>query len=157
MAIMLEEEGIYQRSRIYATDHSREAVKMAKEGAFPLRSATEYTNNYLRAGGRRSFSDYYSESGERIVLKPALSKNVTFSEHNLATDSSFNEFQVVLCRNVMTHFNPNLRERVHELIYDSLSRFGIVGLGKRESLKYSPREAYYETLDEENRLYRKVI
>ena len=154
---MLEEEGLYQRSRIYATEISREAIKRAREGVFPLSAALEYTSNYLRAGGRRYLSDYYTIHGGRIFFDPLLRKHITFSEHHLATDGSFNEFQAVICRNVMTQFNPNLQERVHELIYESQGRFGVLGLGKSDSLKYSAREAFYEMIDEENRLYRKML
>jgi chemotaxis protein methyltransferase CheR len=156
-AIMLEEEGIYQRSRIYATDISREAVNRAREGAFPLAAAPEYTSNYLRGGGRKYLSDYFTTRDGKIFFDPALRKNMTFSEYNPATDGSFNEFQVVFCRNVMASFNPDLQERVHELIYDSLGMFGVVGLGSHESLKYSPREAFYEVMDDDNRIYRKVL
>src|SRR5262245_48630373 len=111
IAILLEEEGFYSRCRIYATDISREAIKRAREGVFSYSAALEYTKNYLRAGGRKYLSDYYTIHSDRIFFDPALRRNVTFSEHNLATDGSFNEFQVVLCRNVMTSFNPNLQER----------------------------------------------
>ena len=156
-AILLEEEGLYQRSRIYATDHSQEALKIARAGAFPLSSESEYTTNYLRAGGKRTLSDYYSVSAGRMLFNPELRRNVTFAEHNLVTDGSFNEFQVVLYRYVMRYFNRSLQERVHELIYQSLSRFGVIGLGPRESLGSSPHEAYYEPLDEESRLYRKLF
>jgi chemotaxis protein methyltransferase CheR len=157
MAIMLEEEGLYHRARIYATDNSREAVKRAREGVFLLGAVPRNTTNYLQAGGRKYLSEYFAVHEGKIFFNPALRRNVIFSEHNLATDSSFNEFQVVLCRNVMDYFNRDLQERVHELIYDSLTIFGFVGLGRRESLRYSPHEAFYETLDEENRIYRKVM
>ncbi len=157
IAIVLEEEGLYDRSRIYATDVSGEAVRKARDGIFPLASAPEYTTNYFRAGGKKYLSEYYKMHGGRMFFDPALKRNVTFSEHNLATDGSINEFQVVLCRNVMTSFNPGLQERVHELIYESLRMFGVIGLGRHESLKYSPREAFYEPMDVENRIYRKVL
>lgn len=156
-AIVLEEEGLYHRSRIYATDISREAVNRAREGVFALAEAPQYTTNYLRAGGRKYLSDYYTTRAGRIFFDPALKRNVIFSEHNLATDGSFNEFQVVLCRAAMAYFNPGLQERVHELIYDSLVMFGVVGLGRRASLRYSPREAFYEALVEENGIYRKIL
>jgi len=155
IAIALEEEGLYQRSRIYATEISRECVSRAREGTFPLSEAPQYTSNYLRSGGRKYFSDYYTTRGGQICFDPALKRNVTFLEHNLATDGSFNEFQVIICRNVMPYFDLELQERVHELIYESLIIFGVVGLGKGESLRYSPREAFYEALDEG--IYRKVL
>jgi len=157
MAILLEEEGLYSRCRIYATDLSHEVVRRAKEGAFPLAAVREYTGNYLHAGGKRLLSDYYAAHEGKAVFSSALRRNVIFSEHNLVTDSSFNEFQVVLCRNVMIYFNQRLQERVHELIYESLNMFGIVGLGSRESLRLSPREAFYEAVDGQHRLYRKVM
>lgn len=156
-AILLEEEGLYQRSRIYATDSSRAVVKRAKDGAFPLAALPQYTSNYLRAGGKKYLSDYFTTRDGRALFDPALRRNVIFSEHNLATDGSFNEFQFVFCRNVLGYFNPDLQERVHELIYESLGMFGVVGLGRRESLRSSPREAFFESLDEQHRLYRKVL
>ena len=157
MAIALTEEGLYERCRIYATEVSQEAVKQAKAGRFPLSEAAQYTCNYLRSGGRRYLSDYYIKHDGQIVFDPALKKNVTFLEHNLATDGSFNEFHVILCRDVMPDFNLELQERVHELIYDSLIVFGVIGMGCRESLRFSPREAFYEAVDEKNRIYRKVF
>lgn len=156
-AIVLEEEKLYQRSRIYATEISHEAIEKARAGAFPLSEASQYTSNYLRSGGRNYFSDYYTARDGWIHFDPALKRNIIFSEHNLATDGSFNEFQVVICRNVMTYFNPELQERVHELIYESLVMFGVFGMSARESLKFSPRQAFYEAVDEKNRLYRKSL
>lgn len=156
-AITLAEEGLYQRSRIYATELSREAVNRARSGVFPLAEVPQNTSNYLRAGGKKYLSDYFTTHAGQIFFNPELKRNIIFSEHNLATDGSFNEFQVVLCRNVMPHFNPELQERVHELIYESLAIFGVLGLGRRESLRYSPREVFYEALDEKNRIYRKAL
>jgi chemotaxis protein methyltransferase CheR len=156
-AIVLEEEGLYPRSRIYATEISRAAVASAREGVFPLSKVSQYTSNYLRTGGRKYFSDYFTLHDGQIFFDPALKRNVIFSEHNLATDGSINEFQVVICRDVLSSFNLELQERVHELIYESLATFGVLGTGKRESLRYSPREAFYEVLDEKNRIYRKVL
>lgn len=157
LAILLEEEGLYQRCRIYATDLSREVVRRARDGSFPLSGMREYTSNDLHSGGRHYLSEYYTTHEGRMHFSPALRRNVIFSEHNLVTDGSFNEFQVVICRNVMSQFKPLLQERVHELIYESLDTFGVLGLGSRESLQFSPREAFYETLDDEYRLYRKVL
>jgi chemotaxis protein methyltransferase CheR len=156
MAILLEEEGLYPRCRLYATDLSQLVVERARSGVLPLAAAPEYTTNYLRAGGRRLLSDYYTAQGGSLHLSAALRRNVVFSEHNLATDGSLNEFHVVLCRNVMIYFNHRLQDRVHELIYESLCVFGVIGLGRKESLRFSPREAFFEVLDGAGRLYRKV-
>ena len=156
LAILLREEGIYERCRIYATDISQAVLHRAKEGIFPLATMKEYTHNYQRAGGRREFSDYYTASYDNVIFSKGLKRNLVFSEHNLATDGSFNEFQVILCRNVMIYFNKDLQSRVHNLLYDSLSMFGVFGLGNKESLKFTPRAAAYETLNGKDRLYRKV-
>ncbi|HEX8772828.1 MAG TPA: protein-glutamate O-methyltransferase CheR [Pyrinomonadaceae bacterium] len=156
MAILLQEEGLYRKSLIYATDISHEVLRKAREGIFPLSTMQEYTSNYMKAGGTREFSDYYTAHYDNVIFHPSLKTNVVFAEHNLATDGSFNEFHVILCRNVMIYFNKALQERVHNLIYDSLSMFGVFGLGNKESLKFTPREPFYEQLDERDKLYRKV-
>jgi chemotaxis protein methyltransferase CheR len=156
MAILLQEEGLSRKSLIYATDISHEVLRKAKEGIFPLASMQEYTSNYMKAGGQREFSDYYTAHYDNVIFHPSLKTNVVFAEHNLATDGSFNEFHVILCRNVMIYFNKALQERVHNLIYESLSMFGIFGLGNKESLKFTPRESFYERLDGRDKLYRKV-
>jgi chemotaxis protein methyltransferase CheR len=156
LAILLQEEGLYRRCLIYATDISHEVLRQAKEGIFPLAAMQEYTGNYMRAGGKHEFSDYYTAHYDNVIFHPALKANVVFAEHNLATDGSFNEFHVILCRNVMIYFNKTLQERVHNLIYESLSMFGVFGLGNKESLKFTPRETSYERLAPNDALYRKV-
>lgn len=155
MAILLQEEEIYQRSRIYATDLSEEAVRQARAGSFRASAADEFSANYQKAGGKRSLSRYLKKKGNRLVVEPSLKKNIVFSEHNLATDGSFNEFQVIVCRDVLGSFNHKLRERVDRLIYDSLGRFGVLALGRIESLETMPYEDRYSILDEAGRLYQK--
>ena len=156
MAILLHEEGLYPRCRIYATDINKEVLKRAKEGIYSLASMQEYTVNYMRAGGKHFFSDYYTAQYDHVMFNSALKSNLIFSEHNLVTDGSFNEFHVIMCRNVMIYFNKTLQARVHDLIYESLSMFGVLGLGNKESLRFTTREASYDELDRANRLYRKV-
>jgi chemotaxis protein methyltransferase CheR len=155
-AILLQEEGLYRRSVIYATDISRDVLRRARERIFPLSAMQEYTANYVKAGGVREFSDYYSADYDSAIFHPSLAENVHFAEHNLATDGSFNEFHVIFCRNVMIYFNRPLQDRVHELLYGSLATFGVLGLGNKETLKTTPRESCFERLDERDRLYRKV-
>lgn len=157
LAILLREEGLYEKCRIYATDISQVVLKKAREGIFPLSAMREYTNNYHKAGGINEFSDYYTAQYDSVIFTSALRSNVVFSEHNLATDGSFNEFQVILCRNVMIYFNKDLQARVHNLLYDSLSMFGVFGLGNKESLKFTPRAQFYQHLNEHDKLYRKVM
>jgi chemotaxis protein methyltransferase CheR len=157
LAILLQEERLYAKSRIYATDISQAVLRKARDGIFPLAAMRDYTANYHQAGGTHEFSDYYTAQYDSVIFSAALRNNIVFSEHNLATDGSFNEFQVILCRNVMIYFNKDLQARVHNLLYDSLSMFGVFGLGNKESLKFTPRAAFYEPLNENDKLYRKVM
>ena len=156
LAILLHEEKLFPKCRIYATDISQAVLRKARAGIFPLAAMREYTANYHQAGGTHEFSDYYTAQYDSVLFSAALRNNIVFSEHNLATDGSFNEFQVILCRNVMIYFNKELQARVHNLLYDSLSMFGVFGLGNKESLKFTPRAEFYEELNEKDKLYRKV-
>jgi chemotaxis protein methyltransferase CheR len=153
-AILLEEEGLYDRCHIYATDMNETVLKMAAAGEVPLRGMRENTANYIQSGGRRAFASFYTAVGDRAVLHPSLRRNIAFAQHNLVTDRSFNEFNVVFCRNVLIYFNRDLQERVHRLFYQSLVRFGFLALGSKETVRFSPHEAAYQDLGE--RLYRKV-
>jgi chemotaxis protein methyltransferase CheR len=156
MAILLEEEGLYERARVYATDINEVVVHKAKSGIFPIERMQEYTENYIKAGGRRSFSEYYTAKYDGALFNPALLKNVVFSQHNLVTDRSFSEFNVILCRNVLIYFDKSLQERVHGLFYESLAMFGVLALGSKESLRFSKYEGCYEPLSNPDKIYRKV-
>jgi chemotaxis protein methyltransferase CheR len=156
LAILLTEEGLYDRSRIYATDYNESVLARARAGRFPLQKMREYTDNYIHAGGTESFSSYYHSTTQDAQMDPALARNIVFAQHNLVSDTSFNEFNVILCRNVMIYFAPALQERVHTLLYDSLATFGVLGLGNKESISFSGREECYEALDAEHKLYRRV-
>jgi chemotaxis protein methyltransferase CheR len=156
MAILLEEEGLYDRARIYATDINEVVLQTAKSGIYPVEKMQEYTQNYIRAGGKRSFSDYYIAKYDAAIFSSALTRNVVFSQHNLVTDRSFAEFNVILCRNVMIYFDRKLQDRVHSLFYDSLVQFGFLGLGSKESLKFSKYEDCYEEIDMRDKIYRRV-
>jgi chemotaxis protein methyltransferase CheR len=156
LAILLQEEGIYERCRIYATDINEAVLKKAKEGIYPADLMQTYANNYERAGGKKSFSDYYTAAYESVIIKPSLRDNIVFAQHNLATDASFNEFHVILCRNVMIYFNSELQAHVYNLLHESLVTFGVLGLGAKETMKFSPHEYAYEEIDKTARLYRRV-
>ena len=155
-AILLAEEDLYERSRIYATDFNTEVLNRARAGEFPLDRMQEYTQNYQRAGGTHDFSGYYSVQGGIAKLDERLSEHVVFAQHNLASDRSFNEFNVVLCRNVLIYFGRDLQRRVHQLFYDSLARFGVLGLGQKETLRFTNLESHYEELDPREKLYRRI-
>jgi chemotaxis protein methyltransferase CheR len=156
IAILLREEGVYDKTRIYATDINDSVLERARAGVFPLDKMQEYTQNYIAAGGKRSFSEYYVAGYDGAAFSPSLIENVVFAQHNLVSDRSFNEFHVVICRNVMIYFDKPLQDHVHRLFYDSLAMFGVLALGHKESIRFTPHEAAYEELDGEERLYRKV-
>jgi len=156
MAILLEEEGLYDRARLYATDINDVVLQRARQGIFPLDRMQEYTDNYIRAGGTRSFSEYYTAKYDGALFSPSLTRNIVFSQHNLVTDRSFSEFHVIFCRNVLIYFDKTLQNRVHALFYDSLVMFGVLALGSKESLKFSQYEPCYEKLSANEKLYKKV-
>jgi chemotaxis protein methyltransferase CheR len=155
LAILLQEEGIYDRCRLYATDLSDLVLEKAKRGIFPLGAMRDYTQGYQAAGGINDFSAYYIADQKNAILRHTLRKNIIFAQHNLACDGPFNEFHLVLCRNVGIYFNETLRRRMHDLIYRSLVPFGVLGLGKKESLRYTDYAEQYQELPSEVRLYRK--
>jgi chemotaxis protein methyltransferase CheR len=156
VAILLKEMGLYDRTRIYATDMNESILDQARSRSYPIAKMREYTANYIEAGGTRSFSEYYVADGDRVVFHPSLTENVVFAQHNLVTDRSFNEFHVIMCRNVMIYFDRDLQEHVHKLLYESLTPFGVLGLGSRESIALSGHREAYEAMDDTERLYKKV-
>jgi chemotaxis protein methyltransferase CheR len=156
MAILLKEEGVLDKAKIYATDINEVVLDKAKKGIYPLNQMKEYTDNYIRAGCSGSFSEYYTADDKNAVFSGSLQKNVVWAQHNLVTDSSFNEFDVILCRNVLIYFNRTLQNRVHGLLYNSLKIGGILGLGAAESLNFTALEDKYEDLDGRMKLFRKV-
>src|ERR671936_897985 len=156
LAILLQEEEIYDRARIYATDINESVLERARAGVFPLDKMREYTQNYIKAGGKRAFSEYYLAKYDGAQFQRSLIENVVFAQHNLVSDRSFNEFNVIICRNVMIYFDRSLQDRVHRLFYESLARFGILGLGNKESIHFTPFEDRYEELDAQEKLFRKL-
>ncbi|MDF2668091.1 MAG: chemotaxis protein CheR [Paenibacillus sp.] len=156
MAILMEEEGLAQRTKIYATDMNELALDVAKRGAFPLKHMQIFTKNYLEAGGTQAFSEYYTTDHQFAYFDSRLKENMMFAQHNLVTDRSFNEFHVIICRNVMIYFDGSLQNRVHELFYSSLSPGGFLGLGSKESILFVQNTSHYEDFAASERLYRKV-
>lgn len=156
IAIVLEEEGLYDRTRIYATDMNDTVLHQAEAGAVSIKNMQGYTSNYRKAGGTRPFSDYYTSVGSEIRLRPSLLSNVVFAQHNLVSDRAFNSFHVIMCRNVLIYFGKELQERVHSLLYESLEMFGILALGYRETVKVTGHDDCYTALDGAQKLFRKV-
>jgi chemotaxis protein methyltransferase CheR len=155
MAILLQEAGIYHRCRIYGTDANEQVLQTARTGIYPYKQMQEYTRLYLKAGGQRSFSEYYTANHGSAIFHPSLREHIVFGQHNLVTDRSFNEFNVIICRNVLIYFNQTLQNQVHGLFYNSLCNFGILGLGKQETIRFTAYEGCYEALVSAEKLYRR--
>jgi chemotaxis protein methyltransferase CheR len=155
-AIVLAEEGLSDRVRIYATDINQNVVDIARRGVFPLDKMQEYTQNYIRGGGTRSFSEYYVARYDSARFSRSLVDGVVFAQHNLASDAAFNEFHAIACRNVMIYFDRPLQEHVHTLFYESLAIFGVLALGQKETIRFSPHEESFQELDAAEKLYRKI-
>lgn len=156
MCILLHEAGLLPRTRIYATDLSANALDVARRGIFPLARMQEYTKNYIAAGGTRSFSDYYSTAYDGALFDPKLVNGVLFTQHDLAVDGSFAEFNVIVCRNVLIYFGRDLKERVLSLFLGSLMPLGVLCLGYRETLRTTRAEEHFTTLSEQESIYRRA-
>lgn len=156
LAILLQEEGLLERTQIYATDINPESLEAARRGVMPLERMRLYTENYQKAGGKRAFSDYYTAAYGGALFERALVENVTFADHSLATDSVFAETHFISCRNVMIYFNRRLQNRVLGLFHESLCHRGFLGLGSKESIEFSSYAQRFEVMSRRERLYRKV-
>jgi chemotaxis protein methyltransferase CheR len=155
MAILLEEEGLLDRCRIYATDMDSTVLDHARQGIFPLSRMKEYTNNYFLGGGKQSLSDYYTAKYDGALFAPRLAKNVLFTQHNLAMDRGFSEFNVIVCRNVLIYFDRTLKDHALSLFSDSLGTLGILCLGRKESLRFTAFEQEFGVLSARERIYRR--
>jgi len=156
LAILLKEEGLLERSIIYATDINPESLDAARRGVFPLERMRLYTENYQKSGGKAAFSDYYTAAYGGALFERSLMENVTFADHSLSTDSVFSETHFVSCRNVLIYFNRRLQDRVLGLFHDSLCHRGFLGLGSKESIDFSSYAERFESLAKRERLFRKV-
>ncbi len=156
MAILLYEEGLYDRCQLYATDFNDTVLKKAKEGIYPVDSIKEYTLNYQRAGGKESFVNYYTARHGAIIMNRDVKKNIVFANHNLVSDGVFGEMNLILCRNVLIYFNKTLQNRVIKLFYDSLCHYGILCLGSKESLRFSEYYPYFEELVPDEKIYKRT-
>ncbi len=155
-AIVLAEEGVLHKARIYATDMNESVLAKARAGIYPLERIRGSNEDYESAGGTGLFSRHYTAKYDNAIFRSSLKQHIVFSRHNLATDRDFNRFDVIFCRNVMIYFNESLQDRVHRLLYRSLTDHGVLGLGHRESIRYTPHEADYTAIDPMQRLYRRV-
>ena len=156
LAILLDEEGMLPRAKLYATDINEDMLAVARMGSYPLDRMRRYEDAYQLAGGRGSLADHYSVVGRSARLNRRLQEAITWANHNLVTDGSFNDFHLIICANVLIYFRASLQERAHRLFYSSLIRGGFLALGKRESLLNCPDREHYELVRDGVNLFRKV-
>lgn len=156
MAILLDEAGLLDRARIYATDINEDSLKQAYRGVYSLKDMQLYTKNYQEAGGTKDFADYYRTDNHSVIMDSRLKKNITFSFHNLATDWVFTEAHFIICRNVLIYFNRDLQNRVLEMFDKGLVRQGFFALGTKESIQFSTIANKFETVAKAERIYRKI-
>lgn len=156
IAILLQEEELLNRSVIYATDINQKSLQIAREGIYPVENMKSYTTNYQKTGGTKSFSEYYKAKYNSVMFDKSLKQNIVFAVHNLAIDKSFNEFQLIICRNVLIYFNQRLQNKVINLFYESLCPFGFLGLGNKESLLFSEKRKHFEEIDRKEKIFMKT-
>jgi chemotaxis protein methyltransferase CheR len=156
MAILLHEAGLLKRSKIYATDINPANLEKAKKGIMPLDVMKDYVSNYIKAGGESDFASYYTARYNNAIIARELREKVVFSQHNLVTDRVFNEFQLICCRNVMIYFNGALQNRVIRLFYESLSTFGYLALGVKESLLFTDIKDRFEAVSAQEKIFRRI-
>lgn len=156
MAILLHEEGLLERTILYATDINHASLDKAKQGIFAVDDLRGFTRNYQQAGGQRSFSDYYTAAYGRALFDKRLRDSITFADHSLATDMVFAETHFISCRNVLIYFNRKLQDRALGLFHESLAHRGFLGLGTKESLEFSAFAQRFEAVSRPERIYRKL-
>jgi chemotaxis protein methyltransferase CheR len=156
LAILLQEEGLLERSIVYATDINPVSLEKAKKGVFPLEKMATYSENYLASGGKFSLDRYYTGAYGGALFDKSLAEKITFSDHSLATDSVFSETHFVSCRNVVIYFNKALQNRAYGLFHESLCRRGFLGLGNKESLEFSSHAHVFEAIVKKDKLFRKL-
>src|ERR1700748_1933269 len=156
MAILLREANYLHKSILYATDINAKVVQQAASGIFPMMHMQQYSENYQLSGGINDFSSYYTAGNNNVIFDQNFKKHMVFSTHNLAAESSFNEFQLIVCRNVLIYFEKNLQARVFHLFDESLERLGFLALGSKESLRLSPSYAKFKQVGTE-KVWRKMV
>jgi len=156
LAILLAEEGLLDRTLIYATDINPESLRAAEAGIYDVERFKQFSGNYLAAGGRASLSNYYTARYSSAVFDRTLKKAILFSDHSLATDSAFAEVQLASCRNVLIYFERELQDRAVGVLRDSLCRKGFLGLGLKETLRFSAHSSAFVEFAGEDRIYQRA-
>ena len=156
LAILLKEEDSLKKARIYATDINTKVLASAAEGIYPISYMKDYSKNYINSGGNTSLSDYYYAKYNSAIMNEELKANVTYSTHNLVSDGAFNEFNLIVCRNVLIYFQRDLQEKVIGQFLESLPVFGFLALGNKESLSTSRYRKNFEVVDNKEKIYRRI-
>lgn len=154
--ILLKENKLFPKTRIYATDISSNAIKRSKKGIYNNTNFKDYTKNYFECGGKENLNDYFVSDEKHSMIHSELKDNVLFSNHNLVSDSVFKECQLILCRNVLIYFNSSLQNKALELFYESLPIHGFLAIGKKESLRFSSVYENFKEIDREEKIYQKI-
>lgn len=155
VAILLQEEGLYERCQIYATDFNENVLKIAEKGIYPMDTIDTYTTNYNDSGGKSQLADYYTSAYDSVIFHQRLKDRVIFADHNLVSDGVFGEMQLIICRNVLIYFDKMLQNKVLKLFNESLSHGGILCLGTKESLGSTSLEERFIELDKKERIFQK--
>ncbi len=156
MAILLKEANLLHKSLLYATDINQEVLEKARKGVFPMSYMKQYSENYILSGGTQAFSDYYIATSDHVKFNEELRRKIIFAMHNLVSDGSFNEFQLILCRNVLIYFDKKLQDRAINLFDESLEPLGYLALGAKETLRFSPLEKNYKQIEGKEKIWRKM-
>ncbi|PYE23499.1 chemotaxis protein methyltransferase CheR [Rhizobium sp. PP-F2F-G20b] len=156
LVILFREEGLEDRTLFYATDISQEALQIAEAGVYPLDRMQLFTENHRKSGGKSSLSDYYQAAYGRVSFDRTLRRNVVFSDHSLVTDAVFGEMNLVSCRNVLIYFDRTLQDRALGLFKDSLPRNGFLGLGAKESIRFSDHAGAFRDFVREEKIYQRI-
>lgn len=157
MAILLQEANLLHKSLLYATDINPGVLEKMRKGIFPLGQMKQYSENYILSGGKKDFSDYYTAKYDWAKIGGSLQEKIISSTHNLVSDRSFNEFQLILCRNVLIYFDKQLQDKTLALFDDSLERLGFLALGSKENLKFSTVGKKFLQLENKEKIWRKII
>jgi len=156
MAILLQEAGLLQKSLLYATDLNPTVIENVQKGIFPLSAMKQYSENYIAAGGKKDFSQYYTAKYDRAKFDQSLKSKMILATHNLVSDRSFNEFQLIFCRNVLIYFDKDLQEKVLKLFDDSLEKLGFLVLGSKENIRFSKVASKFVQLEKGEKIWRKI-
>lgn len=155
MAILLHEEGLLNRTQMYATDFNQIALQKAKNGIYAIEKVKEFTYNYQKSAGKSSFSDYFNAHYGSVKMNDFLKKNIVFADHNLVTDGVFGEMNLIICRNVLIYFDKELQNKVIHLFYESLIPGGFLCLGSKESLRFAAKADAFDIISEKEKIYRR--